>query len=579
MYYSKLLIPTLRDDPADAETVSHKLMLRAGLIRKVAAGIYSLLPLGLRVLSKVEKIVREEMEKAGAQEILLPALQPAELWQETGRWHQYGKELMRLQDRHAREFCLGPTHEEVVTDLVRREVRSYKQLPLNLYQIQTKFRDEIRPRFGLMRGREFLMKDAYSFDADVEGAKKTYQAMYDAYHHIFRRVGLHFRAVEADTGAIGGSSSHEFMVLAQTGEDAIVSCQTCDYAANMEQAAVSEAPAPPARADKVPPMEAVSTPGKKSIEEVSAFLKMKPSQLLKTLFFQADGSSIRGEQGDKRLVAVLVRGNHEINEIKLKKLLGAGDLTLADGATVASMSKGPTGFSGPVGLKGIEILADRSVRTDTAYVIGANKEDTHLLQALPGRDFTIDRVADLRNVTTEDRCPRCGGVVSIDRGIEVGHVFMLGTKYSETMNATFLDQNGKSQHFVMGCYGIGVSRIVAAAVEQNHDERGIIWPQHIAPFDVEVIPVQEKKAEVVAAAEHVMKALKQNGLHVLFEDRKERAGVKFNDADLLGIPYQVMVSERNLEEGLVELKDRKTGEKSLIALDEIVKTILKKYAS
>lgn len=557
MDYSKLLIPTLRDDPSDAETVSHKLMLRAGLIRKVAAGVYSLLPLGLRVLSKVEKIVREEMTAAGAQEILLPALQPAGLWEETGRWQKYGKELMRLRDRHQRDFCLGPTHEEVITDLVRREVRSYKQLPLNLFQIQTKFRDEIRPRFGLMRGREFIMKDAYSFDSDSGTAEKTYQTMYTAYHHIFRRAGLHFRAVEADSGLIGGSSSHEFMVLAQTGEDAIVSCQKCDYAANMEQAEVTAATAASDPCETLPAMETVLTPGKKSVEDVSAFLKVSPAQLLKTLLFIADDNP----------VAVLVRGDHEVNEIKLQKTLGVAELTLADKKTVERVTKGPSGFSGPVDLKNIEIIADNAVALGRPYIIGGNRLDTHIENAVAGRDFVINRQADLRNVVATDPCPRCGESISIDRGIEVGHVFMLGTKYSEAMAATFLDKQGKRQPFVMGCYGIGVSRIVAAAIEQNHDENGIIWPRQIAPFDIEVIPMQDKKKTVMDAARQLSASLEKQGFEVLFEDRRERAGVKFNDADLLGIPFQVIVGERDLKEGFVELKNRRSGEKQRVPLE------------
>ncbi len=562
MRYSKLLIPTLRDDPSDAETISHKLMLRAGLIRKVAAGVYSLLPLGVRVLSRIEKIIREEMTNAGAQEVLLPALQPSELWEETGRWQKYGKELMRLQDRHNRDFCLGPTHEEVVTDLVRNEVRSYKQLPLNLFQIQTKFRDEIRPRFGLMRGREFIMKDAYSFDADLSAAETTYRAMYSAYHHIFRRVGLHFRAVEADSGLIGGSSSHEFMVLAETGEDDIVSCQQCEYAANMEQAELVSPQTRSEHSDES--MLSVSTPNQTSIEALSAFLNVSKDKFLKTLFFIVD----------ERPVAVLIRGDHEVNEIKLKKNLNVTELALADREAVERITKGPVGFSGPVGLEGLEIIADRSVVTGTSYIIGANEKDRHYRHAVVGRDFDIDRFFDLRNVVPDDPCPRCGGTISIDRGIEVGHVFMLGTKYSEAMGATFLDQQGKSQHFVMGCYGIGVSRIMAAAIEQNHDESGIFWPQQIAPFDVEVIPMQEKKEAVMNAALEITVTLEKQGFEVLLEDRKERAGVKFNDADLLGIPFQVVIGERDLNEGMVELKNRQSGEKIRVSIEDVVTSLI-----
>ncbi len=569
MRYSRLLIPTLRDDPSDAETVSHKLMLRAGLIRKVAAGVYSLLPLGLRVLSRVEKIVREEMDHAGAQEILLPALQPSGLWEETGRWQKYGKELMRLKDRHQRDFCLGPTHEEVITDLLRNEVRSYKQLPLNLYQIQTKFRDEIRPRFGLMRGREFIMKDAYSFDADLSEAEKTYELMYKAYQNIFQRVGLDFRAVEADSGLIGGSSSHEFMVLAQTGEDAIVSCQQCDYAANMEQAEVVATETGLDTGETIPQIESVSTPGYQSVEDVSAFFKVSSDKLLKTLVFIAD----------EKPYAVLVRGDHEINEVKLKKYLNAGELALADKKTLISVTNGPPGFSGPVALKGMEIIADQSVIPGVPYVVGANQKDTHLQYAVAGRDFVVDHFSDLRNVVSDDVCPRCGGLISIDRGIEVGHVFMLGTKYSEAMNATFLDQQGKSQYFVMGCYGIGVSRIIAAAIEQNNDEKGILWPRQIAPFDVEVIPMQEKKEAVMQAAIDISKSLQNQGYNVLLEDRKERAGVKFNDADLLGIPIQIVIGERDLKSGFVEIKQRKSGEKALTPLAEILETLSKIYGN
>ncbi|MCG3117583.1 MAG: proline--tRNA ligase [Candidatus Manganitrophus sp. SA1] len=561
MRYSKLLIPTLREDPTEAEVVSHRLMMRAGMIRKVSAGIYNFLPVGLRVLSKVAKIVREEMEHAGAQEILMPALQPAELWQETGRWRQYGKELMRLKDRHDRDFCLGPTHEEVITDLVRREVKSYRQLPINLYQIQTKFRDEIRPRFGLMRGREFVMKDAYSFDADLEGAKENYKKMYDAYHKIFSRLGLRFRAVEADTGLIGGSSSHEFMVLAQTGEEGIASCTKCDYAANVERAELK--PGAGGRgpgAGEVKGLEKVQTPGKKTVEEVSAFLKVTPKELVKTLLFSADG----------RPLAVLVRGDHQVNEIKVRRLLGVSDLVLADAAKVEAWTGGPSGFSGPVGLKNIEIIGDLSVEAMPEAIVGANEKDAHSLHAVPGRDFKVDRFADLRNAVAGDACPRCGAPESIDRGIEVGHVFMLGTKYSEAMKATFLDPKGEEQFFVMGCYGIGVSRIIAAAIEQNHDEKGIIWPMPIAPFAIHIIPVQDQSERVMITAELIYGSMIRAGIETIIEDRSERAGVKFNDADLLGVPYQVVLGEKNLHEGFVELKNRRTGEKQKIEVEKAI---------
>jgi prolyl-tRNA synthetase len=565
MRYSKILIPTLREDPTEAEVVSHRLMMRAGMIRKVSAGIYNFLPVGLRVLSKVEKIVREEMEQAGAQEVLLPALQPAELWQETGRWKQYGKELMRLKDRHDRDFCLGPTHEEVITDLVRREVKSYRQLPINLYQIQTKFRDEIRPRFGLMRGREFIMKDAYSFDSDLEGAKESYKKMYDAYHKIFNRLGLRFRAVEADTGLIGGSSSHEFMVLAQTGEEGIASCTKCDYAANVERAELKTgAGSWEPGAGEVKPLEKVQTPGKKTVEEVSAFLKVTPQQLVKTLLFSADG----------RPVAVLVRGDHQVNEIKVRRLLGVSDLVLADAGKVETWTGGPSGFSGPVGLKNIEVIGDLSIVTIQEAVVGANEKDAHYLHAAPGRDFKVDRFADVRNAMAGDPCPRCGAPMSIDRGIEVGHVFMLGTKYSEAMKATFLDPKGEERFFVMGCYGIGVSRIIAAAIEQNHDERGIIWPMPIAPFAIHIIPVQDQSERVMITAELIYGSLLRAGIETIMEDRSERAGVKFNDADLLGVPYQVILGEKNLHEGFVEMKNRRTGEKQKIEVEKAIDSLI-----
>ncbi|MBI3805837.1 MAG: proline--tRNA ligase [Nitrospirae bacterium] len=562
MRYSKLLIPTLREDPSEAEIVSHRLMLRAGLIRKVSAGIYNFLPLGLRVLSRVEKIVREEMDHAGAQEVLLPALQPAELWQETGRWKQYGKELMRLKDRHDREFCLGPTHEEVITDLVRREVKSYRQLPLNLYQIQTKFRDEIRPRFGLMRGREFIMKDAYSFDAEPEGAKESYRKMYDAYHKIFNRLGLQFRAVEADTGLIGGTSSHEFMVLAQTGEEGIASCTKCDYAANVERAELKGEGQP--AAGEVHPLEKVQTPGKKSVEEVAAFLQVTSQQLVKTLLFTADS----------RPVAILVRGDHQVNEIKVKRLLGVSELFLAEAKQVEAWTGGPSGFSGPVGLKNVEVVADLSVETMSEGIVGANERDAHYLHAVAGRDYQVGRFADVRNAVAGDLCPRCGAPMKIDRGIEVGHVFMLGTKYSETMKATFLDAKGEERFFVMGCYGIGVSRIMAAAIEQNHDEKGIVWPMPIAPFAVHIIPVQDQSERVMITAELIYSSLVRAGIEVFLEDRSERAGVKFNDADLLGAPYQLTIGEKNLKEGFVEIKHRRTGEKQKVEVDKVIDDLI-----
>ncbi len=564
MRHTKVFIPTLREDPADAEIVSHRLMMRAGLIRKVSAGIYTYLPIGRRVLSKIEKIVREEMDNAGALEVLLPALQPAELWQETDRWHQYGKELMRLQDRHDRDFCLGPTHEEVITDLVRGEIRSYRQLPVNLYQIQTKFRDEIRPRFGLMRGREFIMKDAYSFDENAEGAKESYHRMYDAYHRIFKRFGLHFRAVEADTGLIGGSSSHEFMVLANTGEEGVASCPGCNYAANVERAEAVLGTGSDQSEEECPALKRMETPDMKSVEAVSGFLNVSVAQLVKTLLFLADG----------RPVAVLVRGDHQVNEIKLKRFLKVTELILADADTVTKITGGPSGFSGPIGLKDVEIIGDCFVETMSDVVIGANEKDTHYLHASPERDFKVNHYEDIRDVVAGDPCPRCGQPIGIDRGIEVGHVFMLGTKYSEAMKATFLDQNGKKRFFEMGCYGIGVSRIMGAAIEQNHDDKGIIWPMPIAPFAIHVIPVQEKSDRVMMTAELIYGSLLQAGVETLLEDRKERVGVKFNDADLLGIPYQVIIGEKNLHESLVEIKNRRTGEKKKIEVEKVINYLI-----
>lgn len=552
MKTSQLLIPTLREDPGEAETVSHRLMLRAGLIRKVAAGIYTYLPLGLRVLRKVEQIIREEMNQAGAQEVLMPMASPAELWRETGRWDFYGKELLRFKDRHERDFCLGPTHEEVITDLFRREVKSYRQLPMNFYQIQTKFRDEIRPRFGLMRGREFLMKDAYSFDRDEAGARLSYQKMYDAYHRIFTRCGLTFRAVEADTGLIGGTSSHEFMVLADTGEETIVYSDQGTFAANVERAEVL----PPAQTDTDArrPLQTVTTPNCHSIDEVAAFLKVPTHRIVKTLLYSTG----------KETVAVLVRGDHAVNEIKLKKVLGVPEIELAGPATVEKATGAPVGFAGPVGLTGIRIFADHAVPALRNVVVGANRLDTHYVDANWDRDFKADQILDLRNAQAGDPSPRQDGTLKTTKGIEVGHVFMLGTKYSKAMNATFLDPQGKECLAIMGCYGIGVSRSAAASIEQNHDERGIIWPYPIAPFHVHLIPVSQSD-KTADATSRIYADLTQQGFEVLWDDRDDRAGVKFNDADLIGAPFQVVVGDKGLAEGLVEVKVRRTGQKTRVA--------------
>jgi len=562
--YSRYLMPTTKETPSDAEIVSHRLMLRAGLLRKVASGIYNYLPAGLRVLRKVERILREEMDRAGALEVLMPAVVPSELWKESGRWDAYGRELLRFKDRADREFCLGPTHEEVVTDLVRREVRSYRQLPLSLYQIQDKFRDEIRPRFGLMRGREFFMKDAYSFDANDEAAAESYRKMYEAYCRIFRRMGLDFRAVEADTGNIGGSSSHEFMVIADSGEDAIVSCGTCAYGANVEKAECNPAAAEPTGKEtsvgKTGSPRKVSTPGKRTVEEVSGFLGIDPATLIKTLLFETS-------VGD---VAILVSGTHEVNEIKVKNHLGADFVRLAGEERVREMTGAPSGFAGPVGLP-VRVIADHSVRAIASGATGGNEKDVHLVDVVPGRDFTPEGYADLRMVREGDPCPRCGGALRFSRGIEVGHVFRLGTKYSEAMRAVYLDEGGKERVAVLGCYGIGVGRTAAAAIEQNHDDDGIVWPISIAPFEVAVIPVNVKQADVMAAAERVAADLDTHGVEIFLDDREERPGIKFKDADLTGIPVRITLGEKNVAAGFGEIRDRKTGETLRIPLTDLAK--------
>ena len=566
MRTSQLLLPTLREDPGEAETVSHRLMLRAGLIRKVAAGIYIYLPLGLRIIRKVESIIREEMNRAGAQELLMPVASPAELWKETGRWDYYGKELLRFKDRHERDFCLGPTHEEVITDLFRREVRSYRQLPLNFYQIQTKFRDEIRPRFGLMRGREFIMKDAYSFDADEAGAKISYQKMYDAYTRIFTRCGLTFRAVEADTGLIGGDVSHEFMVLADTGEATVVYSDQGTYAANVERAEVL----PTAESDTIPqrPLASIATPQRRTVDEVTRFLKIAPHQLLKTLLYTAE----------KDTIAVLIRGDHEVNEIKLAKLLGVTEIELAAPDRVKEVTGAPLGFAGPVGLKNVRILADHAVKGMRNFVVGANLADTHYVDANWDRDFTVNQFADLRNAQTGDPSPRGEGTLTLAKGIEVGQVFLLGTKYSKSMNATILDDQGKERLAIMGCYGIGVGRTAAAAIEQNHDEKGIIWPFPIAPFHVHLLPLSQS-TQTTNVAVQLYDELGGAGLETLWDDRDERAGVKFNDADLIGAPLQVIVGDKSLAEGLIEVKVRRSGEKLKIAPADLSRKLLQLASS
>ncbi len=555
-----MLIPTLKEAPSDAEIVSHQLMVRAGMVRKVAAGIYTLLPLGLRAIRRVERIVREEMDRAGAQELFMPTVIPAELWQTSGRWDAYGKELLRVKDRHNREFCLGPTHEEVITDLVGREVRSYRDLPLNLYQIQTKFRDEIRPRFGLMRGREFMMKDAYSFHATEEDAEREYKKMYDTYCRIFERCGLDFRPVEAETGNIGGSFSHEFMVLAETGEDAVVGCTKCTYGANVERAETGYSHECDAgSSEKLDSIERVSTPGMKSVEEVSAFLKVSPHCLIKTLIYNSDMG----------VVAALVRGDYDLNEAKLLRELGAVWIELADEETVVKTTGAPSGFAGPVGLK-CTIIADHSVKGIVNGVTGANDADAHLINVNPNRDFTVKSFSDLRVVVDGDDCPRCDGNLSIRRGIEVGHVFKLGTKYSNSMGATFLDEEGKQQPMIMGCYGIGIGRTVAACIEQNHDENGIAWPLPMAPFQVTILPLTAREKEVTEEAERLYREITALGVDVLLDDRDERAGVKFNDAELLGTPIRIVIGKKGLKEGGVEIKGRTEQEAQLVPLEGVI---------
>ena len=545
---SRLLVPTLREDPADAEVASHRLMIRAGMIRQVARGIYDLLPLGLRAVRRVETIVREEMDRAGAQEILMPAVIPGELWRESGRWERYGPELLRMRDRYDREFCFGPTHEEVVTDLVRREIRSYRELPKNLYQIQVKFRDEIRPRFGLMRGREFIMKDAYSFHVDADDARREYRVMFDTYTRIFERCGLTFRAVEAGTGAIGGSLSHEFQVLAASGEDAIVSCERCGYAANVEKAEVRAAPAAGAGGGG---LERVATPGKRSVEEVSTFLGLPRERFIKTLLYATAG----GEA-----VAILVRGDHEASATKVQAALGGEPVALADEQAVERATGAPVGFAGPVGLK-IRMLADAALRGVRGAVAGANRADEHVVNVDQARDLPELVFADLRQARSGDACPRCdGGAFAEHRGIEVGQVFYLGTKYSEAMGATFLGADGRQRPIEMGCYGIGITRTVAAAIEQHHDDAGIVWPAPLAPYGVHVVPVSVEDARLRETAEQLAASLDAAGVDALLDDRDERPGVKFKDADLIGLPVRVTVGPRALARGCVELKTRTARE-------------------
>jgi len=550
----------MKEDPKEAEILSHRLMLRAGFIRKLASGVYTWLPLGLKSLKKVENIIRQEMNRKGAQEIIMPFVQPRELWEESGRWEKYGKELLRIRDRNDRELCLGPTHEEVVTDLVRREVKSYRELPLILYQIQTKFRDEIRPRFGVMRSREFSMKDAYSFDIDEAGAEKSYMDMYDAYMRIFERCGFNFKAVEADTGQIGGSFSHEFMVLADTGEDTIISCGGCGYAANLERAEVGfvDREVPHTKGQ----LKDVETPGQRTVEEVSEFLGVKPDKLVKTIIYNTD----RGTMG------VLVKGDREVNEVKLRNMLNLDVIELADEETIEKTTGGPLGFSGPIGLS-IPLYADRDVLFMEDFVVGGNVRDVHTVN-VNNEDFKVKGYYDLKVAEPGDFCARCGGTYSSTRGIEVGHIFKLGLKYSKAMNCTFLDKGGKEIHAVMGCYGIGVGRTVAAAIEQGYDENGMIMPFGIAPFEICVLPVNSSHAESMELAEAVYKELLYKGMDVIIDDRSERPGVKFKDCDLIGIPIRVTIGERNLKDHMVEIKLRKEKDSQKVRKEEVIERVL-----
>lgn len=565
MRWTQALIPTLREDPQEAEIVSHRLLLRAGMIRRVSGGLYTFLPLGLRALRKVERVIREEMDRAGALEILMPALQPRELWDRSQRFQVMGDAMFRLRDRQSREMVLGPTHEEVVTDLVAREISSYRQLPRTFYQVQTKFRDEIRPRFGLMRAKEFVMKDAYSFDAGWDEADASYRAMYDAYVRIFKRCGLRTRVVEADTGAMGGKWSHEFMVLADSGEDGIVECAACGYAANLERA--ERAPAdPPQRACADVPA-AVATPGVRTIEEVAGFLRCPPEQLVKTLVFLVDGSP----------VAVLVPGNRDANDKKVLHALQAVTVELADDATIERVTGAPVGFAGPVGL-GIPVFADAALRGARGIVTGANRSDTHLRDVDLSRDASVAGYHDLCLVTEGDACPRCEAPLRSLRGIEVGHVFKLGTKYSDAFGAEFLDDAGNRRPLVMGCYGIGVTRTLQAIVEQRHDANGICWPVSIAPYPVGILQLDAQDPEVCRAASTLADAFRKRNIDVLVDDRDERPGVKFKDADLIGFPVRLVVGRRALDKGGVELKMRAGGDCRIVAVCDAVPAVLEQLA-
>ncbi len=559
MRWSKSLIPTLKEDPAEAEIISHKLMIRAGLIRKLTAGAYTYLPLGWRILNKVENIIREEMDNKGAQEVLMPALQPSELWKESGRYGDLGEDMIKFIDRHGKETIMGPTHEEIITDLVRNNVRSYKQLPLTLYQIQTKFRDEIRPRSGVLRSREFIMKDAYSFDRDLKGLDASYKKMYDAYRAIFTRCGLKFLAVEADTGIMGGDVSHEFMVISESGEDTIVHCAKCGYSASLDKAQCIERPE---LYETLEPLKEADTPGVSTIDKVSELLKVTPDKLVKTLIYDLDG----------RPVVILVRGDHDVNEAKLKKVLKVGRIKLADEAMITKATGAPVGFAGPLGLKDVEVIADLSLKGMKNFVVGANKKDKHLLNVNFERDLKLEKFADIRSIVSGDNCPKCSEPVRLAQAIEIGHVFKLGTKYSKAMSANFLGEDGKERPCIMGCYGIGVNRIIAALIEQSHDKDGIIWHPSIAPYTVAIIPLNSAHPQSMEAAEKIYSELTAAGIECILDDRPERAGVKFKDSDLIGFPIQIIIGEKKIVDGEVEIKDRKSKEVKVVKVSEALST-------
>ena len=547
MKWSQTFIPTLKENPSDAEVESHKLMIRSGMIRKLSAGVYSYLPLGTRILNKVINIIRDEMDKSGAIELFLPALQPLTLIELSGRIDAFGDDLLRMKDRHKRDIALSPTHEEVITDLVKNEVSSYKQLPLILYQIQTKFRDEARPRFGVLRSKEFLMKDAYSFDIDTDSLNKSYQKMYDTYCRIFERCKLDYLAVEADSGAMGGDVSHEFMIPNENGEDVIVKCRNCDYSANMEKA---ESTLIESKDDiTLEELKEVSTPEMTTIKEVSDFLGIEPDKMVKTLIYTYNSKN----------VAVLVRGDHDVNESKLAKVISGGEITLADEDAVVKLTNSPVGFAGPIGLK-TQVIADQAVSTMKNCVVGGNKADTHIINANQERDFNIDMVTDIRYVTEGDRCPKCNDALDISHGIELGHVFKLGTRYSDSLGAKFLDSNGKEQPIIMGSYGIGVNRILAATIEKSHDSNGIIWPLPLAPYEVLVVPINIKDDVIMDTATKIYDDLCEEGVEVLLDDRDQRPGFKFKDADLIGVPIRITVGKRLKETGELEIKLRSKDE-------------------